>query len=67
MPFKARRKNGYQAFFEAMPRIQMHGDPTRLYGSIRLGKMAELYITDERQYRDPQPCADAQLSPAPTT
>jgi alkaline phosphatase D len=65
VPFGKRRKAGYQAFFEAMPRIQMHGDPTRLYGSIRLGKMAELYITDERQYRDQQPCADVQLTACP--
>jgi alkaline phosphatase D len=65
VPFKARRKHGYQAFFEAMPRLQKHGDPTRLYGSIRLGKMAELYITDERQYRDQQPCDDAQLTACP--
>ncbi len=65
VPFGKRRKAGYQAFFEAMPRIQMHGDPTRLYGSIPLGKMAELYITDERQYRDPQPCDDVQLTPCP--
>jgi alkaline phosphatase D len=65
VPFRSRRKNGYQAFFEAMPRIQMHGDPTRLYGSIPLGKMAELYITDERQYRDPQPCMDVQLQSCP--
>ena len=27
--------------------------------------MAELYITDERQYRDPQPCADVELTACP--
>jgi alkaline phosphatase D len=27
--------------------------------------MAELFLTDERQYRDPQPCADVQLTPCP--
>ena len=27
--------------------------------------MAELFITDERQYRDPQPCADVQLQACP--
>ena len=27
--------------------------PNRIYGSVRLGQMAELYLTDERQYRDP--------------
>lgn len=65
VPFGSRRTNGYKAFFEAMPRIQVSGDPNRLYGSIPLGKMAELYITDERQYRDQQPCADQQLNPCP--
>ncbi len=65
VPFGNRRKNGYRAFFEAMPRIQRSDEPNRLYGSIPLGRMAELYITDERQYRDLQPCADAQLTSCP--
>lgn len=65
VPFPQRRKNAYQAFFEAMPRLQHKGDPDRIYGSIQLGKMAELYLTDERQYRDPQPCADVQLTACP--
>jgi alkaline phosphatase D len=63
VPFGDRRKNGYQAFFEAMPRIAPRGN--RLYGSLKLGKMAELFITDERQYRDPQPCNDVQVQPCP--
>ena len=53
VPFGERRKNGYKAFFEAMPRIQLHANANRLYGSFRLGKLAELFLTDERQYRDP--------------
>jgi alkaline phosphatase D len=61
VPFGQRRKNGYKAFHEAMPRIGSN----RQYGSIRLGKMAELFLTDERQYRDLQPCNDAQVSPCP--
>ena len=40
VPFGQRRKNGYKAFFEAMPRIQLPANPNRLYGSFRLGKMA---------------------------
>jgi alkaline phosphatase D len=63
VPFGARRKNGYKAFFEAMPMIEPRRD--RMYGSIKLGKMAELFITDERQYRDPQPCNDVQLQSCP--
>lgn len=65
VPFPQRRKNAYRAFFEAMPRLQHKGDPDRIYGSVQLGKMAELYLTDERQYRDPQPCADVQLTACP--
>ena len=61
VPFGERRQNGYTAFQEAMPRI----GSTRQYGSIRLGKMAELFLTDERQYRDPQPCNDVQVQPCP--
>jgi alkaline phosphatase D len=61
VPFGQRRKNGYQAFHEAMPRIGSN----RQYGSIRLGKMAELFLTDERQYRDPQPCNDVQVTACP--
>ncbi len=65
VPFGLRRHNGYKAFFEAMPRIQRSDDPNRLYGSFRLGKMAELFLTDERQYRALQPCDDVQLQACP--
>lgn len=63
VPFAQRRANGYKAFYEAMPRIRPRAD--RNYGSIRLGKMAELFLTDERQYRDPQPCNDVQVQACP--
>src|SRR5439155_2144022 len=36
-----------------------------LYGSMKLGNMAELFLTDERQYRDPQPCNDVQVTACP--
>ena len=65
VPFGERRKNGYKAFFEAMPRIQMKGAKNQIYGSMRLGGLAELFLTDQRQYRDPQPCDDALLEPCP--
>jgi phosphodiesterase/alkaline phosphatase D-like protein len=65
VPFGERRKNGYKAFFEAMPRMTKKGDPTAIYGSLRLGGMAELFLTDQRQYRDQQPCGDALLTPCP--
>ena len=65
VPFGDRRKNGYKAFFEAMPRIQMKGDKSRIYTSVKLGRMGELFLTDQRQYRDQQPCDDALLVPCP--
>jgi alkaline phosphatase D len=63
VPFAKRRRNGYQAFFESMPRIRQNKNRNDIYGSIRLGGLAELFLTDQRQYRDPQPCGDALLAP----
>jgi alkaline phosphatase D len=63
VPFAERRKNGYKAHFEAMPRIAPKNNI--IYGSVRLGKMVELFVTDQRQYRDPQPCQDALLTSCP--
>jgi alkaline phosphatase D len=65
VPFLQRRRNGYQAFFEAMPRMPFPGGANRIYGSIRLGSLAELYLTDSRQYRSPQPCDDVELVACP--
>src|SRR3954453_5225613 len=61
VPFGQRRKNGYRAFHEAMPRIGSN----RQYGSIRPGKTAELFFTDEGQYPAPQPCNDVQVTACP--
>jgi alkaline phosphatase D len=63
VPFAQRRANGYKAHFEAMPRIAPKGN--RIYGSMRVGNLAELFITDQRQYRDPQPCNDVQVQNCP--
>lgn len=66
VPFGKRRKNGYKAFFEAMPRVQRKGGAkNRIYGSVKIGGLAELFLTDQRQYRDPQPCEDELLTPCP--
>lgn len=43
------------AFFEQMPVRQDPGDPIRQHRSFRLGDLAELFLLDERQYRDPTP------------
>ena len=64
VPFERRRRNGYKAYFEAHPRLQQKGmEENQIYGSIRLGGLAELFLTDQRQYRDPQPCSDGILVP----
>jgi alkaline phosphatase D len=65
VPFGERRANGYKAFFEAMPRMRQKGDPDAIYGSLKLGGIAEIFLTDQRQYRDPQPCNDVQLQACP--
>ena len=62
VPYLERRKNGYKAFFESMPRMRYKGDKNRIYGSVRLGGLAELFLTDQRQYRDLQPCNDVLLA-----
>lgn len=43
------------AFFEQMPVRQTGGDPIRQHRSFALGDLAELFLLDERQYRDPTP------------
>lgn len=65
VPFDQRRRNGYRAFFEAMPRVRDKGEKNRIYGKVRLGALGELFLTDQRQYRDPQPCNDRLLVPCP--
>ena len=64
--FEQRRPNGYRAFFNYIPRIRFKGDRNRIYEDYRLGKMVDLLLTDERQYRDQQPCNDAILAPCPS-
>jgi alkaline phosphatase D len=67
VPFPQREANGHQAFFNYHPRMRFKGDRDRIYEEYRLGKNVDLLITDERQYRDVQPCMDAQLTPCATT
>jgi len=63
--FAARRRNGYLAFFEYMPRLRAKPVDTRTYGSARFGKTAELFLLDQRQYRDAQPCTGQIIVPCP--
>ncbi len=63
VPFLERRANGYRAWFEHMPRLRVPAEPDRTYGSIPLGANAELFLLDQRQYRDDQPCGDEFFVP----
>jgi alkaline phosphatase D len=63
VPFLARRRHGFRAFFEHMPMQIDPRDPTRIYDSMRLGANVELFLLDERQYRSDQPCNDTALLP----
>jgi alkaline phosphatase D len=65
LSIQERRVNAYQAYFNYMPRLRFDGDRDRIYEHVRIGKLIDLILTDERQYRDQQPCNDGQLVPCP--
>jgi alkaline phosphatase D len=64
--FAARRAAAYQAFYEHMPlRASVltralaglsSGAEMRIYGQVPFGRLATLYLLDDRQYRDRQVC-----------
>ncbi|UTI65867.1 alkaline phosphatase D family protein [Paraconexibacter antarcticus] len=60
--FAERRRAGYLSYFEYQPRVRPAGD-TRIYGTVPLGAGATVFLTDQRQYRTPQPCHDAIVQP----
>lgn len=50
----ARMAAAYQAWFEHMPVISPDGEgTTRTYRTLQWGDLAELFLLDTRQYRDP--------------
>ena len=66
VPFTVRQQNGYRAFYEYMPFTPLTGEPELghdLYRRMRLGSNVELFLLDERQYRDDQPCGDSFFTP----
>ncbi len=65
IPIQERRTNAYRAYFNYMPRLRFDGDRDRIYEHVRIGKLVDLILTDERQYRDQQPCDDGQLVDCP--
>ncbi len=58
--FARRRAAAYQAYWEHMP-LRMNQRPTgrnleHLYGQLRFGQLADIYLLDGRQYRSKQGC-----------
>ncbi len=58
---RARRSAAYRAFFENMP-LTPRGR-SRIYRTLRYGRNVELFVMDQRQYRENQPCDDAVAPP----
>ena len=59
--FLVRRANAYQAYYENMPlrrRSLPRGPHMQLYRKLRLGRLAEFFALDTRQYRTDQPNGD---------
>ena len=64
--FPKRRASAYQAYYEHMPISSsalidgidglMKGSEMRIYGDFRYGKLANICMLDDRQYRDPDVC-----------
>jgi alkaline phosphatase D len=50
---KAKRDLAYRAFFEAMPTYAVSGK-SRVYHKASFGKLVDLFVLDERQYRASQ-------------
>ena len=68
IPFPQRRRNAHRAFYEYMPFAPVAPRSRRghdLYRARRLGANVELFLLDERQYRDQRPCGDVPLLPRP--
>jgi alkaline phosphatase D len=63
--FAERKRAGQLAFFEWMPRLRPREELMRIYGTLRRGANAELFLLDTRSYRDDQPCGDEIIVPCP--
>ena len=63
VPFARRRRNGYRAFYEYMPFSPVWRQG--LFRQLRLGRNVELFLLDQRGFRDAQPCDDQFFVPCP--
>ena len=69
--YATRKVNGYKAFFEKMPTAKITtplsgqaaiaSGESRIYRNVRYGKHVEIFLLDQRQYRQDQPCNDPGL------
>ena len=67
-PFVQRQRAAYDAYYEYMPFMPVTGNPEKghdIYRRLPLGANVELFLLDERQYRDDQPCDDEFFVPCP--
>ncbi|MCX6393610.1 MAG: alkaline phosphatase D family protein [Solirubrobacterales bacterium] len=64
-----RKIAAYQAWFDNMPTFPQVTGGTRLYHKAKFGKNLELFVLDERQYRDKQACGfkATEIDPASCT
>jgi len=57
----ARKQAAYQAYYEHMPlpvaAFSARSKELRIYRQLSLGKLAQVYLIDNRQYRDRQACS----------
>lgn len=61
-----RRAAAYQAYYEHMPLRQAclpKGPHMKLYRRSSVGRLAEFFVLDTRQYRTDQPCGDGNKAP----
>jgi hypothetical protein len=64
----ARRSAAYQAWFEHMPVFPVDGQADRIYRNFGWGGLADLFMLDTRQYRDPVPASkDTSTAPGSST
>ncbi len=63
--YATRKVNGYKAFFEKMPTANQtptSSSESKIYRSVRYGAHIELFLLDQRQYREDQPDGDPGLA-----
>jgi len=60
----ARKRNAYKVWQEVMPTYSF-GGKQRLYHKAAFGRTMDLFVLDERQYRDSQPCGNGPFPSCP--